>query len=211
VTRFLIADDHAVVRQGLRRMLEQEFPGAAFGEAATGAEILEALQEKEWDLVILDISLPGRNGLEVLKEVRKRRPRLPVLVLSMFPEEQFAVRALRAGAAGYLTKQGAPEETLSAVRKALRGGRYVTPSQAEKLAEEVAAGSERPSHETLSDREYEILRLIASGKTVTAIAEELALSVQTVSTYRTRVLEKMRMSTNAELSDYVRVHRLLDT
>lgn len=211
MTRFLIADDHAVVRQGLRRMLEQEFPGAVFGEAASGAEILDALQGEEWNLLILDVSLPGRNGLEVLREVRQLRPGLPVLVLSMHPEEQFAVRALRAGAAGYLTKQGEPEDMLIAVRKILRGGRYVTPSQAETLAEEVARGSDRPPHETLSDREYQVLRMIASGKTVTAIADELSLSVQSVSTYRTRILEKMRMATSADLAEYVRVHKLLDT
>lgn len=211
MTRFLIADDHAVVRQGLRRMLEQEFADAIFGEAASAAEILKAVREKEWDLLILDVALPGRNGLDVLKEVRQLRPKLPVLVLSMFPEEQFAVRALRAGASGYLSKQGAPEETLVAVKKVLRGGRYVTPLQAEKLAEELAGGSDKLPHETLSDREYQILRMVASGKTVTAIAGELSLSVQTVSTYRTRLLEKMRMTTNAELAEYVRVHRLLET
>lgn len=211
MTRFLIADDHAVVRQGLRRMLEQEFADAIFGEAASAPEILKAVHEKEWDLLILDIALPGRNGLDVLKEVRQLRPKLPVIVLSMFPEEQFAVRALRAGASGYLSKQGAPEETLVAVKKVLRGGRYVTPSQAERLAEELAGGSDKLPHETLSDREYQILRMVASGKTVTAIAGELSLSVQTVSTYRTRLLEKMRMTTNAELAEYVRVHRLLET
>jgi DNA-binding NarL/FixJ family response regulator len=200
--RFLIADDHAVVRQGLKQILLEEFPDASFGEATNGAEILGLLKQQEWDVVTLDISLPGRSGLEVLKEAREKRPHLKVLVLSMHPEEQYAVRALKAGAAGYLTKQTAPEELVNAVKKILSGGKYVSAALAEKLASALGAPSDRPPHETLSDREYQVFCLIASGKTTGQIAEELNLSVQTISTYRARVLEKMAMSTNAELTRY---------
>jgi len=202
VLRFLIADDHAVVRQGLKQILLEEFPDASFGEAANGADILTLVKQQEWDVVTLDISLPGRSGLEVLKEARERRPNLRVLVLSMHPEEQYAVRALKAGAAGYVTKQTAPEELVNAVKKILSGGKYVSAALAEKLASALGAPSDRPAHETLSDREYQVFCLIASGKTTGQIAEELNLSVQTISTYRARVLEKMSMSTNAELTRY---------
>lgn len=207
--RILIADDHAVVRHGLKRILGEELPGTVFGDAETSAEALATARDGDWDLVILDISLPGRSGLDVLKELKALKPKLPVLVLSMHPEEQFAVRALRSGAAGYLTKQGAPDELVAAVRKVLRGGRYVSASLAERLAGEIAGASDRAPHETLSDREFQVFRLIASGQTLTAIAEDLSLSVQTVSTYRTRLLEKMGLTTNADLTRYAHNHGLL--
>jgi len=210
VTAILVADDHAIVRRGLIELLRDAFPGARFGEAESAPEAVAAGRGGEWDLVVLDISLPGRSGLDALKDLKAARPALPVLILSMHPEEQFAIRALRAGAAGYVTKQSAPEELVGAVRKVLRGGRYVSAALAERLAMEVGGRTEGAPHESLSDREYQVLRLIASGLTLTAIAEQLSLSVQTVSTYRTRLLEKMGMTTNAELASYARLHGLLE-
>ncbi len=210
MTAILIADDHAIVRRGLIQLLTDGLPGARFGEAETAAEAVAAARAGDWDLLVLDISLPGRSGLDVLKDVKSARPKLPVLILSMHPEEQFAVRALRAGAAGYLTKETAPEELLAAVRKVLRGGRYVSASLAERLASEIGGESGKEPHEMLSDREFQVLRLIASGLTLTAIAEKLSISVQTVSTYRSRLLEKMGMATNADLTKYVHLHGLIE-
>lgn len=208
MTAILLADDHAIVRHGLRELLQEAFPEARFGEAGTAAEAVQAARSGEWDLLVLDLSLPGRSGLDALKDVKAARPKLPVLILSMYPEKQFAVRALKAGAAGYLTKQSAPAELVDAVRKVLRGGRWVSASVAELLAAEVGGDTAREPHETLSDREFQVLRLIASGFSLTAIGEELSVSVQTVSTYRTRLLEKMGLSTNAELTKYVQLHGL---
>lgn len=209
MTAILVADDHAIVRRGVTQLLKDEFPGARFGEAGTANEALEKARREAWDLVVLDVSLPGKSGLEVLKELRAARPKLPVLILSMYPEEQFALRALRAGAAGYITKQAPPEELLAAVKKALRGGRYVSPRTAEQLASRVGDDDAREAHETLSDREFQVMRMIASGLTLTAIADQLAISVQTVSTYRGRILEKMALATNADLAAYARLHGLL--
>ena len=205
----LIADDHAIVRRGLKQIVAEEPDMTVAGEAKTAQQVLDLVRKQQWDVVILDITMPGRSGLEVLKELKQERPKLPVLMLSMHPEEQFAVRALKAGAAGYLTKESAPEELVTALRKVLRGGKYVSPALAEKLAFALATASDRPPHETLSDREYEVLRLIASGKTVSEIAEQLSLSVKTISTYRTRVLEKMNLKNNAELMQYAVTHRLV--
>ncbi|HEX9714584.1 MAG TPA: response regulator transcription factor [Desulfurivibrionaceae bacterium] len=200
--RVLIVDDHAVVRRGLRELLSDEFRGAAFGEASTAQQALEQIWKKEWDVALLDITLPGRSGLDLLKEVKAARPRLPVLVLSVHPEDQFAVRVLKAGAEGYLTKESAPEELVNAIRKILAGGQYVSPTLAEKLALGLRKDSTRAPHETLSDREYEIMCCIASGKTVTEIARELSLSPKTISTYRARLLEKLRVKNNAEIIRY---------
>ena len=200
--RVLIVDDHAVVRRGLRELLSDEFRGAAFGEASTAQQALEQISKKEWDVALLDITLPGRSGLDLLKEVKAARPRLPVLVLSVHPEDQFAVRVLKAGAEGYLTKESAPEELVNAIRKILAGGQYVSPTLAEKLALGLRKDSTRAPHETLSDREYEIMCCIASGKTVTEIARELSLSPKTISTYRARLLEKLRVKNNAEIIRY---------
>jgi DNA-binding NarL/FixJ family response regulator len=208
--RFLVADDHAVVRRGLKQILVEEFGSVDFGEAASSQELLQRIQEQEWDILILDITMPGRSGLDALKELRQIRPRLPVLVLSMHPEDQFAVRVLRAGAAGYLTKERAPEELIGAVRKVLAGGKYVGPSLAEKLALYLERDTEQLPHETLSDREYQVMCMIASGKTVTEVADSLALSVKTVSTYRARILEKMNMRTNAELTHYALKNHLVE-
>lgn len=200
--RVLIVDDHAIVRRGLRDLLSDEFLGAAFGEAADAPQALEQLREKKWDVALLDIALPGKSGLELLKELKNEWPKLPVLVLSAHPEDQFAVRVLKAGAGGYMTKESAPEELAKAIRKILAGGRYVSPALAEKLALGVTKDLTCMPHETLSDREYEVMSWIASGKTVKEIAEELSLSAKTISTYRARVLEKLSVKNSAEIVQY---------
>jgi DNA-binding NarL/FixJ family response regulator len=207
--KILITDDHAVVRQGLKQILLEEFTRAEFGEATNAQEAIERVWKENWDVVVLDITMPGRSGLEVLKEIKKSRPKLPVLVLSMHPEDQFAVRILKIGASGYMTKESAPNELVGAVRKVMAGGRYVSPSLAEKMASYLAVDVHTPPHERLSDREFLVLRLIASGKTPTVIAKELALSVKTISTYRMRILEKMNMSNNAELTHYAIQNQLV--
>ncbi|MGH7946529.1 MAG: response regulator [Opitutaceae bacterium] len=207
--KILITDDHAVVRQGLKQILLEEFTRAEFGEATNAQEAIDRVWKEHWDVVVLDITMPGRSGLEVLKEIKKSRPKLPVLVLSMHPEDQFAVRILKIGASGYMTKESAPNELVGAVRKVIAGGRYVSPSLAEKMASYLAIDVHTPPHERLSDREFLVLRLIASGKTPTAIAKELALSVKTISTYRMRILEKMNMANNAELTHYAIQNQLV--
>jgi DNA-binding NarL/FixJ family response regulator len=200
--RVLIADDHAVVRRGLKETVLEAFSKVTFGEAKTGQETLELVRRHDWDLVILDISMPGRSGLDILAELKKFRPRLPVLFLSMHPEEQYARRALKSGAAGYLTKESVADELKSAVKRVLGGGRYVSQTLAEKLAFDLREHGELPIHELLSDREFQVLRMIAEGKTIKGIAEELCLSVKTVSTYRARILEKTGMKTTAQLIRY---------
>jgi two-component system invasion response regulator UvrY len=212
MTRILLADDHDVVRQGLKQILMEFIPEAAFGDASTGKEALRRARTESWDVVVLDISLPDRSGLDVLKELRRELPTLPVLVLSMHSEEQFAVRVLRAGAAGYLTKRAAAKELVAAVKKVLTGGKYVSASVAESLAIAVAvpARSTADPHEALSDREYQVFRMLAMGKTVKEIGEQLSVSPQTVSTHRARILEKMGMATNADLTEYAIQNRLLE-
>ena len=200
--RVLIVDDHAIVRRGLRALLSDEFHGAAFGEASNARQALEELRKGKWDVALLDITLPGKSGLELLKEFKAAQPKLPVLVLSAHPEDQFAVRVLKAGAGGYMTKERAPEELAKAIRKVLAGGQYVSPALAEKLALRVRKDIALTPHETLSDREYEIMCLIASGKTVTEIAGELSLSPKTISTYRVRVLEKLGVKNSAAIVQY---------
>jgi DNA-binding NarL/FixJ family response regulator len=200
--RVLIVDDHAIVRRGLRALLSHEFHGAAFGEASDAGQALEQLRKEEWDVALLDINLPGKSGLDLLKELKAEWPRLPVLVLSAHSEDQFAVRVLKAGAEGYMTKDTVLEELAKAVSKILAGGRYVSPALAEKLALGVRRDLTRTPHETLSDREYEVMSRIASGKTVTEIAEELSLSAKTISTYRARVLEKLGVKNSAEIVQY---------
>jgi DNA-binding NarL/FixJ family response regulator len=207
--RILVADDHAIVRRGLRQIVADESDMQVVGEAQTTQEILDLARQEEWDVIVLNISMPGRGGFEALKALKQTHSKRPVLVLSMYPEDQFAVRAFRAGAAGYMTKESAPEELVQAIRKVVRGGKYVSPSLAEKLAAELGEDAERPPHEALSEREYHVLCLLASGKTVTQIAAEMSLSVKTISTYRVRLLEKMRMKTNAEVTRYAIEHRLI--
>ena len=208
--RVLIADDHAILRRGLQEILVRELEGAVCGEAKDATEILARIQEAGWDIVILDISMPGRSGLDVLRDLKAARPKLPVLVLSMHPEDQYGKRMLSAGAAGYMNKESAPEELVKAVRKVLAGGRYVSAALAEKLASDMSEDSGRPLHEALSHREFEILRMIGAGRAVSQIAGELHLGVTTVSTYRARILIKMKMGTTAELMHYALHNRLLD-
>lgn len=198
----LLVDDHDVVRHGLVQILQEAIPRATFGQAETAARAMDLVRGQRWDVVLLDISLPDRNGIEVLKEIRQIRPELPVLILTMHPEEQFAVRALKAGAAGYVTKNKASEEIVQAVGRVLDGGRYITESVADKLAVEIGRDDDRLPHERLSDREFEVFGMLANGHTVKDIAARLTLSVQTVSTYRARVLEKMDMTNNAEIVQY---------
>lgn len=207
--RLLIGDDHAVVRKGMKQILAETRDIVVADEAGNGREVLEKVQKDDFDMVLLDISMPGRDGLEVLKELKSLRPKLPVLMLSMYPEEQYAVRSLRSGASGYLTKDSAPDELISAIRKVSSGGKYVSASLAEKLAHKLGADVEKPLHEALSDREYQVMCMIASGKTVKEIGGELSLSVKTVSTYRSRILGKMRLKGNAELTRYAIDNKLV--
>src|SRR5690349_9400840 len=206
----LLADDHTVVRSGLKQILAEEFKGAGFGEARNAQETLDWVGKQGWDVVVLDITMPGRNGLEVMREIRKLRPKLPVLVLSIHPENQFAVRVLKLGAAGYMTKESAAEELVGAIKKVLAGGRYVSAALAETLAMNLSTDAVKPPQELLSDREFQVLRLIASGRVVSQIARELVLSVKTISTYRARILQKMGLRNNAELMHYAMLHQLVE-
>jgi len=208
--RVLIADDHAVVRQGLRQILTETSDMSVAGEAANGLEALERARAADYDVLVLDITMPGRSGFDILKELRTEQPKLPVLILSMHAEEQIAVRLLQAGAAGYLNKESAPDELVKAIRKVVSGGRYVSPALAEKLAFEIDTDSDRLLHDSLSDREFQVLRLLASGQTVKEIAAELLLSVKTISTYRARILAKLNFSTNAELIHYAIQNQLIE-
>ena len=208
--KILLVDDHPIMRQGIRQTLADGVEIGEIGEAATAQEALDLVRQREWDAVILDIGLPGRGGLGLLKDIKREAPRLPVLILSMHSEDQYAVRAVRAGAAGYLTKEAATDKLLEAIRKIASGGRYISPELADRLASELTVDASRPPHASLSDREFDVLRLIASGLTVGEIASRLSLSVKTVSTYRARVLEKMRLKNNAELMQYALTQRLLD-
>ncbi len=207
--RILIADDHPIVREGYKKILTSQPDMDVTGEAGNGQEVLDLIQKKEFDLILLDISMPGRSGLEILKELKGQKPHLPVMILSIYPEEQYAVRAFRDGASGYLTKASTPKELISAIRKVSQGGRYVTEALAEKLTYFLHGDVDKAPHEKLSDREYQVMLLIASGKTVTQIAEELCLSVKTISTYRRHILEKMQFSTNAEITMYAIQNKLL--
>jgi DNA-binding NarL/FixJ family response regulator len=208
--RFLLVDDHALLRRGLRELLAEEFPGAEFGEAGTGPDALDAVARATWTLVVLDVSIPGRDGLDVLDTLHAGYPDLFVLVLSVHDEEQYAMRALRAGAAGYVTKETAPQELCRAVRKILSGGKYVSPDLAEKLADNLARGANRAPHELLSNRELQVLKLIAAGKSVKEIGVELHLSEKTISTYRTRILDKMNLQSSAELMRYALKAKLVE-
>ena len=209
--RVVLADDHAVVRRGVRQILADAGDIEVVGEAKDYGELSNLLREQACDVLVVDISMPGKNGIEVLKAVRERLPKIQVLILSMFPEDQYAVRALKAGAAGYVSKEAAPEKLVDAIRLAARGKKYITPEVAQALASQLTAGEapENP-HEALSDREYETLRLIASGKKLSEIAEAMSLSPKTVSVYRARLLEKMKLRTNAELTHYAVKHGLVE-
>ena len=200
--RILVADDHAVVRRGVLQILEEAYDMVVTGEASTGREVLQLVQENDYDVILLDIAMPESSGLETLKQLRTFKPELQVLILSMYPEKQYAVRALKAGATGYLTKESAPDELIAAIRKVSLGEKYISLSMAEELATQLGDRTEKAPHEALSDREYQVMRLLAIGKTVTEVAAELSLSVKTVSTYRIRVLEKLGLENTAGIIRY---------
>lgn len=206
----LIADDHSVVREGLKQIISGNTDMTVLAEAGNGNEAIEKIRKNPISVAILDISMPGKNGLDTVKEIKVIRPDLPVLILSMYPEEQYALRFFRAGASGYLTKKSAPEELVNAIRTVSKGKKYVSPSLAEKLVGELDITTEKPLHSSLSDREFQVLCLIASGKTSGEIAEELFLSVKTVSTYRARILEKLRLKNTAELINYAIQNQLVE-
>lgn len=208
--RVMLADDHAVVRRGLRQIMADAGDIEVVGEAKDYADLSALMRTAECDVLLLDVSMPGKNGIEILKIIRERQPKLPILMLSMFPEDQYAMRALKAGAAGYITKDSAPDILVDAIRMVARGKKYITPELASTLAERINDNSDQMPHQTLSDREYETLRLIASGKKLSDIAETLALSPKTVSVYRSRLLEKMQLKNNAELTHYALKHGLVD-
>ncbi len=208
--KIFIADDHAIVRKGLKQIISETPDMIVSEEADNGLEALDKISENNYDVILLDISMPGKNGLEILRLVRKKKPKLPVLMLSVHSEEQYAVRSLRAGASGYLTKESAPDELIAAIRTISKGGKFVNASLAEKLISELEIYVERPSHETLSDREYQVMCMSVMGNTLKEIAQELSLSIQTVSTYRTRILEKMNMNSIAEVIRYAVKHGLVE-
>ncbi len=208
--RILIVDDHVIIRQGLRQILADAFPKAIFGEANNGQEALNQAAKQRWDVALLDITMPGKSGMDVLKQMVEAQANMAVLVLSMHPEDQYAVRVLKSGAAGYLTKNTASEEVVNAVKKVLAGGKYVSSALAENLAMNLNAPAGKAPHELLSDREYQVMRLIALGRSVKEMAFELSLSVKTISTYRTRIMEKTNMKTNADIIRYAVHEKLVD-
>ncbi len=208
--RIIIADDHEIVRAGLKQIIMNDPDLSVEGEAGDGQELLEKLRKRKYDVVLLDMKMPGRSGLEILKQLRIEHPSLPVLVLSMHSEEQYAVRTIKAGASGYITKETAPDRLIGAIKRVCDGGKYISPTLAERLADSIVDTRNKPAHEYLTDREFQVMCMIASGKTITDIARELFLSVKTISTYRQRILEKMNMKNNAELTHYVISSNLLE-
>jgi two-component system, NarL family, invasion response regulator UvrY len=208
--RLLIVDDHHIVRQGIKEVFADVFPELQVGEAENSQTALELLMKQEWDLVLVDVNIPGRSGLEVLEEVKRLRPQTPVLVLSAYPEEEFAIRSFKLGASGYLNKSLSSDEILAAAKKVLAGGKYVTASLAEKLAASLGSKVQQAPHECLSNRELLVLRMVASGRTIKGIASEIALSEKTVGTYRMRIAKKLGLNSNVELTRYALKHRLVD-
>ncbi|MGO9147247.1 MAG: response regulator [Desulfomonilia bacterium] len=208
--RVLVTDDHPIVREGVKQILSETTDIVVAQEASTGQEAIEYLWKNDFDVVLLDISMPGRDGLETLRELKAIRPKTPVLILSIYPEEYYAVRVLRGGASGYVTKSSAPDELISAIRKVASGGKYISPTLAERLTYELDKDLSRPLHESLSDREYQVMRMIASGKAIKEIASELCLSIKTVSTYRARIFEKLGIKNNATLVLYALQNNLID-
>ncbi len=208
--KLFLADDHTIVRQGLKKILTDQPDMKVIGEASTAEEIIALVRSTMCDVLLLDVTMPGRSGLDVIKDLKLIAPKMHILVFSMHPEAQFAVRVLRAGGSGYLTKDSAPDEIVKAIRRAASGGKYVSPALAEWLATLTETDIEKPAHERLSDREFQIMRLIANGKSVTEIAQQLSLSIKTISTYRTRVLDKMRLKSNAEVARYAVEHHLIE-
>jgi two-component system invasion response regulator UvrY len=210
VTHILVVDDHAVVRQGVRQILSEQFQEAVVGEAASAQEMMEQMRTHNWDVVVLDVGMPGKSGLDALKDLKQASPKLPVLVLSAYPEDQLARRMLKAGAAGYLNKDSAPNELVRALRKILGGGKFVSAAVAELLASNLDDHCEKPLHEQLSDREYQVMCLIAVGKSLKEIADDLCVGVSTINTYRARILEKMQLRNNTELTHYALENRLVN-
>ncbi len=208
--KIIIADDHEIVRAGLRQIISEDRELTVAGEAVDGQSLLEKVRKDDFDVILLDIKMPGRSGLEILKQLKIEKPNIPVIVLSMHPEDQYALRALKAGASGYLTKETASDQLIDSIKKVHGGGKYISETLAERLADSIASGREAPPHTYLTDREYQVASMIASGKTITDIAKELFLSVKTISTYRQRILEKMNMKNNAELTHYMIKNNLLD-
>jgi len=209
--RVLVIDDHPLVRRGLIETIREAFPNASIGEANNSQSGLELIWKEQWDVVVLDIAMPGRSGLDFLKEIRQERPKTPVLMLSTYSEDQFAIRSLRSGANGYLTKEVVEQELVTAIKRLLAGGKYIRASLAEKLASHLDVNASKPLHHTLSDREYQVMRMIASGMTPKEIAAELCLSIKTVSTFRSRILKKMVMKNNAEVMRYAMENGLVRT
>jgi DNA-binding NarL/FixJ family response regulator len=207
--RVLIADDHAIVRKGLKQLLLEEYPTANIGEVGDAETLVAEVLKEEWDVVICDMNMPGRSGLDALSQIKQTNPKLPVLILSMYHEDQYALRVLKAGASGYLGKETVHEELIKAIKTVLLGRKYITPEVAEKLAESFDMDSEKQPHELLSDREFDVFKLLAVGKSVSEIAEQLSLSVTTISTYRSRIMEKMDMRSNAELARYAIEHKII--
>lgn len=208
--QIMIADDHPIVRAGLKQILAEDADIIVAAEASSGPELLNKVRERDFDVIVLDISMPGMDGLDTLKQLKIDKPKLPVLILSFHPEARYAVRILKAGAAGYVTKASASDDLIRAVKKVFNGGKYISPSLAEKLADNLDSKSEKMPHETLSNREYQVMQMIASGKTVGEVAENLSLSIKTISTYRSRILEKMQLKNNAELTHYAMQNHLVD-
>ena len=209
--KILVADDHAIVREGLKQIVRETSDMEVAGEAADGRQVFQMVANDDWDVVLLDIGMPGKSGMDILKELKAEKPALPVLMLSMYPEEQYAVRALKAGASGYLTKESAPDELVAAIRRVAQGGKYITAALAEELAAGLVGEVDEAPAEILSDREYQVMRLLAAGKTVSEIAEELSLSPKTISTYRTRILEKLNLRNTAEIIRYAYEHGLTNS
>ncbi len=210
VTKILVVDDHAVVRQGVKQILNEQFQGAVIGEARNAEEMIDRIRKFTWDIVVLDVGMPGKSGLDALKDLKQVCPKLPVLVLSAYPEDQLARRMLKAGASGYLTKDSAPNELVQALKKILGGGKFVSASMAELLVANLNEEVGRPLHELLSDREYQVMCLIAVGKSLKEIADDLCVGISTVNTYRARILEKMQFKNNTELTHYAIENRLVN-
>ena len=207
--RILIADDHAIVRKGMKQILQEQYPSVIIGEVSDAEALITQALNHEWDLVICDMSMPGRSGLDALRQLKQAIPHMPILIMSMYPEDQYALRALKAGASGYLGKETIHDDLVRAIETVRAGKRFITPSIAEKLADAFGMNTSRPQHETLSDREFDVFKLLASGKSVSEIAVKLLLSATTISTYRSRILEKMNMSSNAELTRYALENKII--
>lgn len=208
--KIIIADDHAIVREGLKQILSDSLHITSIDDVSDGIELLNKIQKNDYDIIILDISMPGKSGIETLRDIKSIKPNIPVLMLSIHPEEQYAIRVLKAGASGFISKDSAPDELIAAVEKIIGGHKYITPTLAEKLASEISPAKDKPAHEYLSNREFEVFKMIAAGNTITEIANSFNLSVKTISTYRARIYEKMNLSSRAELTQYAIQNKLIE-